>query len=98
MIGYAMNIGMQVMVARRKGEGNDAGIGEVVDHELRLVVLMGLIWFILLHFFSAFFLTHIIKSELVRSKAVYFLSYRSYGVFFALINSCLSFYWDWKHA
>jgi len=28
MIGYALNTGMQVIVARRKGEGNDAAIGE----------------------------------------------------------------------
>lgn len=93
MIGYAMNTGMQVMVARRKGEGNEQAIGEVVDHEIRLVLILALLQFILLFFFSNIILSLIVKSDIIREKAVHFLNYRSFGIPFALINSCfMSFF------
>lgn len=93
MIGYAMNVGMQVLVARRKGEGSIEAIGEVVDHQLWMIAVLSLIAFCLLHFGSAMVLQEVIQSDIVRSKALYFLNYRSYGIFFALLNSCfMSFF------
>jgi putative MATE family efflux protein len=93
MIGYAMNIGMQVLVARRKGEGNHAAIGELVDHQLKLVALFALVAFFLLHSFSGYLLPHIVKSDVIREKVMYFLKYRSFGILFGLLNSCfMSFF------
>ncbi|MCY7410357.1 MAG: MATE family efflux transporter [Chitinophagales bacterium] len=93
MIGYAMNTGMQVIVARRKGEGKEHEIGDVVDHELRLILIVALLQFVAMHFFSNQILSLIIKSDIIREKAVSFLEYRSYGILFALINSCfMSFF------
>ena len=93
MIGYAMNIGMQVMVARRKGEGEDASIGEVVDHQLFMILSLALLSFLLLHFGSGYILERIIHSDDVRGKTLCFLKYRSYGIFFGLLNSCfMSFF------
>lgn len=92
-IGYAMNIGMQVMVARRKGEGKTTAIGEVVDHQLRMIILLGIAEFILMHYFAHRVLSGIIESATVREKAVQFLHYRSYGIVFGLLNSCfMSFF------
>ncbi|MBK9732502.1 MAG: MATE family efflux transporter [Chitinophagaceae bacterium] len=92
-IGYAMNIGMQVMIARRKGEGNNAAIGEVLDHQLRMVLLLGTVEFILMHFLSGKILASIIQSDIILEKAAYFLHYRSYGILFGLLNSCfMSFF------
>jgi len=87
MIGYALNTGMQVMVARRKGEGNDEAIGEVVDHQLYIILLLGIIAFFILHFLSPVILPMIVHSDLVKEKALNFLQYRSYGIFFGLLNS-----------
>ncbi|MEO6167054.1 MAG: MATE family efflux transporter [Chitinophagales bacterium] len=92
-IGYAMNIGMQVIIARRKGEGNNAAIGEVLDHQLRMVFLLGAAEFILMHFLSGSILRGIIQSDVIREKTLYFLHYRSYGILFGLLNSCfMSFF------
>jgi len=87
MVGYALNTGMQVMVARRKGEGNDAAIGEVVDHQLYLILSLGVIAYITLRYLSPVILPLIIHSDIVRDKALCFLHYRSYGIVFGLVNS-----------
>lgn len=92
-IGYAMNIGMQVMIARRKGEGNHAAIGEVLDHQLRMILLLAVLEFVLMHFLSEKMLAVIIQSDIILEKANYFLHYRSYGILFGLLNSCfMSFF------
>src|SRR5690349_3988465 len=52
MIGYALNTGMQVIVARRKGEQHDEAIGEVVNHQLYLILFLGVISFFILRFLS----------------------------------------------
>ena len=92
-IGYAMNIGMQVMVARRKGEGKQATIGEVLDHQLRLIVFLGAAEFILMQYLSGGILAAIIDSKEVLEKTNTFLHYRSYGILFGLLNSCfMSFF------
>lgn len=89
MIGNAMNTGMQVMVARRKGEGNDHLIGEVVDHQAGITLAFAFLCFIAMHFYSTRLLTRIIHSEEIRNKTLSFLQFRSYGIFFGLVNSCL---------
>ena len=87
MVGYAMNTGMQVIVARRKGEHHDEAIGEVLNHQLYLILALGVIGFIILHFLSGSILPLIVKSEIVREKAQHFLYYRSIGYVFGLLNS-----------
>lgn len=92
-IGYAMCIGMQVMVARRKGEGKYALIGEVFDHQLRLILLLGVVEFVLIHFFSAALLAGIVQSPAILQQTDYFLHYRSFGILFGLLNaSFMSFF------
>jgi len=87
MIGYALNTGMQVIVARRKGEGHDEAIGEVVNHQLYLILILGVISFIILRFLSGSFLPLIIHSDPVRERTIRFLHYRSLGIIFGLVNS-----------
>ncbi len=87
MIGFGLNTGMQVIVARRKGEGNIAAIGEVIDHEIIIILLVALIAFVMMHFFSGVILSHIVKSDEVREKTRHFLQYRSFGIFCGLLNS-----------
>ncbi len=89
MVGYGLNTGMQVIVARRKGEGADAAIGEVVDHELIMILLLALTQFSIMYFFSDKLLYFFVQSSLVHEKTSEFLHYRSFGIFFSLINSCL---------
>lgn len=87
MIGYGLNTGMQVIVARRKGEKNDAAIGEVVDHEILIILLVAVAAFMLMFFYSENILSLIVKSDEVRSRTLRFLDYRSFGIFCGLLNS-----------
>jgi putative MATE family efflux protein len=89
MTGYALNTGMQVIVARRKGEGNDAAIGEVVDHQLLILLFVSAAMFVIMHFFSDEILSVIVGSEAIREKTLRFLHYRSFGIFFGLFNSLI---------
>jgi putative MATE family efflux protein len=87
MIGYGLNTGMQVIVARRKGEKKDAAIGEVVDHEIRIILIVAALEFILMYFFSEKILATIIHSDVIREKTLQFLHFRSFGIFCGLLNS-----------
>lgn len=87
MIGYGLNTGMQVIVARRKGEKNDTAIGEVVDHEIRIILVVASLEFMVMYFLSGRILAEIIHSDIVREKTLQFLHYRSYGIFCGLLNS-----------
>ncbi|MBX7139842.1 MAG: MATE family efflux transporter [Chitinophagales bacterium] len=87
MIGYAMNTGMQVVVARRKGEHREGAIGEIVDQQLYIILAFGVMAFLMFRFFSGEAMGLIVHSEEVRLRAVHFLNYRSYGIVFGLLNS-----------
>jgi putative MATE family efflux protein len=89
MIGYAMNTGMQVIVARRKGEHRDEAIGEVVEHQLYIILIFGALSFLIFQLFSDDLMGMVVHSYEVRTRAESFLHYRSFGIVFALFNSML---------
>jgi putative MATE family efflux protein len=82
--GFAM--GVQIVVARRFGEGNFSEIGEVFEHGLLVVGAIALLLFSALHFLTAPILSSIIESPEICDAAMQFMHYRHFGIFFVCFN------------
>lgn len=93
MIGVSIGTGAQIMIARRSGEKKEGNIGEIFDHSLLILLVLGLVLFAILKWGSPYILKLILDSpELVKSTSE-FIEYRSYGLIFLMIATVFrSFY------
>ncbi len=89
LTGHGFNTGMQIIVARRYGEGQFRRIGEVVDHQLVMVFFLALLLFVNYDWWTPELFTHLVQSEKVRRQVQVFLDVRMLGIFWALMNSAL---------
>lgn len=89
MVGYAFNNGMQIIISRRMGEGKKSEVGNIVDHEFYLLIFIAILEFVFLYFLSPVILARFIQSKEILNATVAFLSFRAFGIFFGLFNSCL---------
>lgn len=78
--------GSQIIIGRRNGEENYSQIGKVFQHSFYFVLPLALVLFVLMQAGTSIFLQSITKSKAILEASISFLNYRSYGVFFALIN------------
>jgi putative MATE family efflux protein len=93
LIGFGFNGGLQIVIARRVGEGKHKEAGNVFDHEFYIIAVVCFLQFLLMHFFSFGLLRMVIHSDDVFKYTCLFLFYRSYGIFFAVFNSfCQAFF------
>lgn len=93
MSGFAFNTGMQILIARRMGEGRKEDIGRITDHQLFIIGGVALLAFLFMQLLSAPLFGLIISSDAVRSAALEFIFYRSFGIFPGIMNSFfLSFF------
>jgi putative MATE family efflux protein len=93
MIGISIGTGAQIMIARRTGEKNDKSVGEIFDHSLFILVLLGLFLFGILRWFAPVLMRMILNSNELVEKTTAFLTYRSYGLIFVTAASAFrSFY------
>lgn len=89
MVGYAFNNGMQIIISRRMGEGKKSEVGNIVDHEFYLLIFIAVLEFAFLYFLSPVILARFIQSKEILNATVTFLTFRAFGIFFGLFNSCL---------
>ena len=93
MIGIAIGIGTQIMIARRAGEKNEPAIGEIFDHSLIIFFVLSLVLFSILKFLAPFIFSYVLDSDEIVEASLKFLKYRSLGIFFIMIaTSFRSFY------
>ncbi len=87
MIGMGFSSGVQIIVARRNGEGQFDKIGNLLHHTLLFLMLYG----VLVHIFFVFGLPHILPlltdSTAIGAIIDRFLSYRSWGLYASFINA-----------
>lgn len=82
--GFAM--GIQIIVARRLGEGRLERIGVIFEHGLVFVSILSTGLFLLQHFYNAEVLGKIIQSPNIYSAAMEYMEYRHYGIIFVCFN------------
>ncbi len=85
-LAWGFALGVQVIIARKFGEGNNKEIGRIFEHGLIVVISLGIFLFLMLKFFSDDFLRILINSDAVYEAALEFIDIRSYGIFFVCVN------------
>lgn len=79
-------IGIQIIIARRYGEGNYGRIGIIFEHGSLFVLLLGSILFSILYFFSDQLLYMLIDSPNIYDASIEYIKYRRYGIMFVCFN------------
>lgn len=79
-------VGVQIMVARRLGEGNIDKIGKIFEHGLYFTLLLGLLLFGILNRCTELLFSHIIASPNIYTAALQFMDFRQWGIIFVSVN------------
>lgn len=85
-IAQGFSVGIQIMVARRLGEGNLKRIGTIFEHGLYFTVVLGVLLLVIMHFETASFFRHIIKTPDIYDNALKFINLRQWGIVFVSVN------------
>lgn len=79
-------IGIQIIIARRFGEGNYGRIGIIFEHGSLFVLILGSILFSILYFFSDQLLYLLIDSQNIYDASIEYIKYRRFGIIFVCFN------------
>ncbi len=79
-------IGIQIIIARRFGEGNYGRIGIIFEHGSLFVLILGSILFSILYFFSDQLLYLLIDSQNIYDASIEYIKYRRFGIMFVCFN------------
>lgn len=79
-------IGIQIIIARRFGEGNYGRIGVIFEHGSLFVLILGSILFSILYFFSDQLLYLLIDSQNIYDASIEYIKYRRFGIIFVCFN------------
>ncbi len=83
MVGMGFSVGLQIIMARRNGEGNHAQIGPVMQQGVLFLILLAAVLFFVSQMFSEQVLQRILSSAAIYEASTRYLSWRVYGFFFA---------------
>ena len=85
-LAWGFAIGIQIIVARRLGEGRLDRIGVIFEHGLFFVLFLSTGLFLIQHYFTNDILARIIQSPNIYAAAVEYMDYRHYGIIFVCFN------------
>ncbi|MDR1757157.1 MAG: MATE family efflux transporter [Culturomica sp.] len=85
-LAWGFSIGIQIIVARRLGEGKLNRIGVVFEHGLAVVLLLAISLFLIQHCFTEQLLAQVIQSPNIYAATLEFMAYRHYGISFVCFN------------
>ncbi|HEY8404240.1 MAG TPA: MATE family efflux transporter [Flavobacteriales bacterium] len=94
MIGVGLSNAAQILIARRKGEGNHTAVGEVLGNSIRLAWMIAAIQFVLLFFIVPLSLDVFVKHDGVAVYMQEFIEYRAIGFFFYTLTLVLNAFWS----
>lgn len=81
MVGFGFSVGAQIIMARRNGEGNFAGIGRIFFCCCQFMVVLAALLFLLSRFLTPLILRSVITSEAVYTETIRYLDWRTLGFF-----------------
>lgn len=79
-------IGIQIIIARRFGGGNNGRVGVIFEHGSLFVLILGTILFSIIYFFSDVLLAWIIDSPNIYASSLDYIKYRQFGIIFVCFN------------
>lgn len=83
MLGFGFSVGAQIMIARRNGQCNFLEIGNIFYHGLYFLLIVAAVVCGLSLMFSPQILDGIVASQAVGDKAVSYINWRIFGLFFS---------------
>jgi putative MATE family efflux protein len=86
MLAWGFGIGLQIIVARRNGEGNHTEIGRIIQHGLFFLLPLALLMFLFMQFNTSYILDLMVESDVVAQATEEYIVYRNLGVFVSFIN------------
>jgi putative MATE family efflux protein len=94
----SLSTGTHVLVARRHGEGNSVGVGEVLNNSLFICFILGAIFAALGYFWSYNIIDFFSKDDAVTRAGAGYMKYQFLGLpFFLLIVSYRGFFFGIGH-
>ena len=88
MLGFGFSIGVQILIARRNGEGRPREIGKIFQQGLLFLLCFAAVMFFVSKQYTPRLLRTLIESDAVYAAAVAYLDWRVYGFFFHLRQYC----------
>lgn len=85
-LAWGFSIGVQIIVARRLGEGKLKRIGVVFEHGLVFVLFLSTFLFLIQHYYTDYILGKVIQSPNIYAAAMEYMKYRHYGIIFVCFN------------
>lgn len=85
-LAWGFAIGVQIIVARRLGEGKLERIGVVFEHGLVFVLCLSTLLFTVLHYSTDYILSNVIQSPNIYKASMEYMNYRHYGIIFVCFN------------
>jgi len=93
MIAYGLNNGMQVLIARRAGQGHHAGIGQLFSNGIQVGIFFSLLAILLTLLAAPWFFSKSLHDHHIYEAAVSFIRIRIWGLpFLMLLNMANAFY------
>jgi len=93
LIVMAMAMGVQIIIARREGEGNLIEIGATFNQGAYLVFSFGVLLFLFMLIFSELLMKLFISNNEIYLRAIDYINYRSFGLLFvSFATACRAFY------
>lgn len=83
MLGFGFSIGVQILIARRNGEGRPREIGKIFQQGLLFLLCFAAVMFFVSKQYTPRLLRTLIESDAVYAAAVAYLDWRVYGFFFS---------------
>ncbi len=83
MVAFGFSIGVQILIARRNGEGHYREIGQLFYHGIYFQTGLAATLFLLSYHFSPIILKQIVASDRIYEAAVSYLHWRVFGAFFS---------------
>ncbi len=83
MLGFGFSIGVQILIARRNGEGRLHDIGSIFQQGLLFLLFFAAVMFFASKRFTPLLLHMMVDSDAVYTAAISYLDWRVYGFFFS---------------
>lgn len=85
MLGFGFSIGVQILIARRNGEGRFDEIGDILSQGIGFLMIIALVMFTLSYFLTPIILKQLIKSAKIYEAVITYLNWRVFGFFFSFV-------------
>ena len=86
MLAWGFGLGVQIVIARRVGEGNLKLVGKTFDHSLYFLLILAVLLVGFMQIHAPPILKAIVKSNAIYDASMDYISYRAWGIMFACVN------------